>query len=447
MASQSENRADQDTHEYSSRSTSPGRSQKENTDTEKATPPAANVDPDAPPDGGLAAWTVVLGGFCTVFASFGWINCIGIFQDYYQHHQLASYSSSTVAWITSTESFMMFFWGPLVGKMTDDLGPRIPVLIGSFLHVFGLMMTSLSKEYYQIFLAQSVCSAIGCSFLFYAPIAALGTWFRRHRAFAFGIVTAGSSLGGVVLPIMVNHLVVSAGFAWAMRATAFLFLGLLMIGNLTVKSRLPPPKRPFRFMAFVTPFSERPFMLLTIATFMIYIGAFLPFNFIIVQAKAQGMSPNLAGYMVSIINASSTFGRIIPAHVGDRVGVLNVMLLFTLLGGIFTLAIWLPGHSSATLIIYGVLYGFSSGCTLSIIPAIVASISDVRELGTRNGSLYIFAAIATLVGNPIGGAIVNRQDGKFSGLIIFSGVSALVGTGIAIFARQSLVGSAFWKKV
>ncbi len=123
------------------------------------------------------------------------------------------------------------------------------------------------------------------------------------------------------------------------------------------------------------------------------------------------------------------------------------MLLFTLLGGIFTLAIWLPGHSTATLIVYGVLYGFSSGCTLSIIPAIVASISDVRELGARNGSLYVFAAIAVLIGNPIGGAIVNQQDGKFSGLIIFSGVSALIGTAIAILARQSLVGSSFWKKV
>lgn len=27
------------------------------------------------PDGGLEAWLVVLGGFCLVFASFGWINC------------------------------------------------------------------------------------------------------------------------------------------------------------------------------------------------------------------------------------------------------------------------------------------------------------------------------------------------------------------------------------
>ncbi|OAA70210.1 Major facilitator superfamily domain, general substrate transporter [Akanthomyces lecanii RCEF 1005] len=159
------------------------------------------------------------------------------------------------------------------------------------------------------------------------------------------------------------------------------------------------------------------------------------------------MSAGLACYMVSIINASSTFGRIIPAYVGDRVGVLNVMLLFTLLGGIFTLAIWLPAHSNAPLIVYGILYGFSSGCTLSIIPAIVASISDVRDLGTRNGSLYVFAAIATLVGNPIGGAIVSRQNGSFSGLIIFSGVTALLGAVIVVLARHSLVGPALWKKV
>ncbi|KAJ2975248.1 hypothetical protein NQ176_g5629 [Zarea fungicola] len=143
----------------SSRDSSPSRIVEDHTaqqpsDVEKSVPATSGPDPNAPPDGGLSAWTTVLGGFCCVFASFGWINCIGVFQDYYQHHQLAAYSPSTIAWIPSTESFMMFFMGPLVGKMTDDLGPRIPILIGSFLHVFGLMMTSLAKEYYQILLAQ-----------------------------------------------------------------------------------------------------------------------------------------------------------------------------------------------------------------------------------------------------------------------------------------------------
>jgi hypothetical protein len=46
-------------------------------DLEKVSPAggfAAPV-PNLPPDGGLQAWLVVLGGFCMVFASFGWINC------------------------------------------------------------------------------------------------------------------------------------------------------------------------------------------------------------------------------------------------------------------------------------------------------------------------------------------------------------------------------------
>jgi len=32
-------------------------------------------NPDDFPDDGLQAWLVVVGGFCAVFCSFGWINC------------------------------------------------------------------------------------------------------------------------------------------------------------------------------------------------------------------------------------------------------------------------------------------------------------------------------------------------------------------------------------
>lgn len=55
------------------------------------------------PDGGLKAWSVVLGGWCCLFTSFGWINVIGLFQDYYQGHELSHFSPSIVAWIPSVE--------------------------------------------------------------------------------------------------------------------------------------------------------------------------------------------------------------------------------------------------------------------------------------------------------------------------------------------------------
>ena len=47
-----------------------------NATTQKEIPVAATAPhTDVFPDGGFEAWLVVGGGFCAIFASFGWINC------------------------------------------------------------------------------------------------------------------------------------------------------------------------------------------------------------------------------------------------------------------------------------------------------------------------------------------------------------------------------------
>jgi nitrate/nitrite transporter NarK len=61
----------------------------------------------------------------------------------------------------------MLFSGLFVGKIFDDYGPASLLSVGTFLHVFGLMMTSISTKYYQILLSQAVCSAIGASMVFH----------------------------------------------------------------------------------------------------------------------------------------------------------------------------------------------------------------------------------------------------------------------------------------
>lgn len=199
---------------------------------------------------------------------------------------------------------MMFFGGPIAGKWFDNYGPQPLLLVGSFLHVFGLMMTSLSSEYYQFFLAQGVCSALGASFIFYPAMSSIGTWFFKKRATAFGLIASGSSLGGVIFPILVTKSIPRIGYAWTMRVAAFVILGLLIVANLTVKSRLKPRKKPFVFMEFVTPLKELPFLLTCCGSFMFFFGTFLPFNYIILQAQADGMSNNLSNYLLAILNGS-----------------------------------------------------------------------------------------------------------------------------------------------
>lgn len=121
-----------------------------------------------------------------------------------------------------------------------------------------------------------MCSPIGVCMIFFPALGTITTWFFRKRAFAFGIVAAGSSLGGVILPIMVQRLIDEVGFAWSMRITAFLILFLMIIANLTITSRMPPQNKPFKIMAFVEPLKEIPFDLVAFGSFLFFLGMFIP---------------------------------------------------------------------------------------------------------------------------------------------------------------------------
>lgn len=123
------------------------------------------------------------------------------------------------------------------------------------------------------------------------------------------------------------------------------------------------------------------------------------------------------------------------------------MVVLSAFGGIVTLALWLPAAANAPIIVYAVLYGFASGCTLSILPAMVAKLGHISKLGARSGAMYAFSSVGVLVGSPIGGAIQNRQHGGYSGLIIFSGVALLIGTAFAVFSRTAQVGFKLMVKV
>ena len=87
---------------------------------EGAQKPAANpwMDPKAFPDGGAKAWLTVAGASACLFVSFGWINCIGVFQEYYSTHQLKQYSASDVAWIPALQSMGPSLYSTNINPLT-----------------------------------------------------------------------------------------------------------------------------------------------------------------------------------------------------------------------------------------------------------------------------------------------------------------------------------------
>jgi MFS family permease len=155
------------------------------------------------------------------------------------------------------------------------------------------------------------------------------------------------------------------------------------------------------------------------------------------------MSTNLSNYLIPILNAVSIFGRIIPGIVADRLGRFNVMIITTGFSAIIVLALWLPSASNVPILIFCILYGFSSGAFVAIGPSLIAQISPIREIGVRSGTFFLCVAIAGLTGNPIGGALLGI-DGSFTGLQIFCGTAMATGCAIYIASRWVQCG---WKLI
>jgi MFS family permease len=111
----------------------------------------------------------------------------------------------------------------------------------------------------------------------------------------------------------------------------------------------------------------------------------------------------------------------------DKYGRFNVLIIAMIVTTILVLGMWIPVSSNAGLIVFAGLFGFTSGCIVSVIPACVAQLSDVRQIGVRTGTLFTFVAIAVLVGSPIGGQLIILDNGGFVKLQVFSGVMMAAG--------------------
>ncbi|OTA23885.1 hypothetical protein BTJ68_13046 [Hortaea werneckii EXF-2000] len=389
------------------------------------------------PNGGFTAWLQVACGFCMFFNSWGLINAFGVWQDYYSTTLIPSRSNSNISWIGSIEAFLLCCCTIFAGPLFDRGYARQLVWAGSFMVVFGLMMVSLCDKYWQLMLSQGLCMGIGAGGLFITSVAIIPSYFTTKRSFAIGIAASGSSLGGILYPIIFHRLQPQIGFGWATRVCAFIALATLIVPCLGIRTRtLPPPRKK---LVDFSGFRELPFTLFCIAAFVGFIGLYVPFFYIeIFAGEKAGLTSNLAFYMLPVLSAGSIVGRILPAFAADIMGPLNILSICTIVAGILGFCWIAVHHALGGFVVWALLYGAFSGAFVSLQPSTVVSITDdMSTVGGRLGMNTFCAALGILVGNPIAGVIV---DSTWIGLQSFCGGTLLVGAVLVILTRWSRVG-------
>ncbi|KAI1766819.1 MFS general substrate transporter [Hypoxylon sp. FL1150] len=384
------------------------------------------------PDGGLRAWLVTIGACCIFFCALGFSNAFGVFEEYYLRDQLKGESADKVAWIGSLAVFLQFLAGSIGGPLFDRHGAWV-IRPATIIYVVAIMLTSVCTEYYQFILAQGILQGAVMGFLQFPALAAVSQFFTKKRAAALGIVISGSSIGGVVIPIALSKMLngTTLGFGWSVRAVGFLMTPLLSFACLAVGPRLPP--RTATFFLWKA-FKEAKFIGLTLALFFMLLGAFTPLFYIPTYAVTKGIDATLASYLLAIINAASTFGRISTGVLADKFGRINIFAIGGLASAIVIFC-WNLAVTTAGLVVYSIVIGFTTGMIISGASAAFTECpSDPRELGTYIGMGMGLSSFAALIGPPVNGLFVTKFGG-FTEVSIFSGVMVTVGGLIALWTK------------
>jgi MFS family permease len=372
-----------------------------------------DIDPqDTFPEGGLRAWLVVVAAWFLLFCSFGLMVSIGTLQDYWSQHQLSDLSASTVAWIPSVFVYLSLALGLFVGPLFDRYGPRWIAICGSVAELLMVFLLAECKTFWQMMLCCGVLGGLAGALLTTTSLAAVAHWFKEKRGLAQGIAMAGSSCGGLVIPLILKTTFPKYGYVWSMRILGFVFLFCFVLGNILIKARLPPSaEAKKRSMVSLSIYADLRLGLFTVAVFGFEVVLFGALGILPTYATlTTSFSPDTGFYLIAILNGVSCLGRILPGYVADKVGRFNtlaIMIVFTL---VFMLALWLPLGSTSlpALYAFSALFGFGTGSWMALTPACIGQLCRADEFGRYYGSIYFVASLATLICIPISGELVEK---------------------------------------
>lgn len=397
-----------------------------------------SIDPGPPPDGGASAWTQALMGHLIVFNTWGYINSFGVFQTYYV--TALNHPPSDISWVGSVQIFLLFFVGTFSGRATDYGLFRLTFLIGSMFQLIGVFMTSLSTSYWQLFLAQGVCTGLGNGLIFCPALSLLSTYFSSKRSLAIGIAASGSATGGLVFPVIVQQLLPKIGFPWTVRVIGFVMLAVQAVTLTFTKPRLPPRKTgPLVEWAA---FAELPYLLFSLGMFLNFWGLYFAFYYVgSFGRNILHVSQTDSINTLLILNGVGLFGRLIPNHLADRFfGPLNTLIPFAFVSGLL-LYCWAAVSSKGGLVGFAVIYGLFAAGIQSLFPATLSSLTtDLKKAGVRMGMVFTVVSFACLTGPPLAGALIQRDNGNYLYAQVFAGSVLMGGCATLLAGRVAKKG-------
>ncbi|ORZ26895.1 major facilitator superfamily domain-containing protein [Lobosporangium transversale] len=389
-------------------------------------------------------WVVVAAAFFVQVMVIGTVNGYGVYQDRYITHEYNTASTFELSWIGTLNVVGMNLLGPFTGQFADHFGYRISALLGAVIMGASLIATSFATEIWQLYICQGILYGFGASLAFFPSLSLPSQWFKERRGLATGIAVAGGGFGGLVISPATTSMFSSIGYRWTVRTVAFIHLAVLIPAALLFKARttLTVPRK--QAIVDFSVLKEKRFLILVALCFFVANGYFNPYYYFPTYVQKRGSSVSTASLLVGILNGSSAVGRVLMGLTSDYIGDINTLFISSLIASLSVLVVWmLAGTSIPVMVIFCVIFGFFSGSYVAIVPTVAAHLC-ISRLASVTGIVYGGIAIGTLIGAPVGGALLDLSQGDdYRPLQIWAGIVMAVGATLSLVLKLTVNSKLF----
>ena len=331
--------------------------------------------------------------------------------------------------------------GPIQGYMVDRFGPRRIMLIGVTLNGVGWILISTADSlgvFLVFFLLVAAGNGMG---LVSPPLATVGNWFIKKRGLAFGVATAGFSMGSVLVPL-VNFFIES--FDWR-GAAVIIGVIVLVVGlpiSLVMRHRpedyglLPDgePAAPNPALGVASPapigvdFTARE-ALATKAFWLMYVNfgiraliiSAVSIHFIAALVDKE-FSRATAANLLALLGIMSFPSRLGAGILADRMDKRYLGALATGILGLSMLSlIW--ATSLWQLVLFVAVYSVAIGGSGTNQFAIRAEYFGRKAFATISGFGAIVMAAGALLGTWLAGFVFDRTESYNGAFAIYAGLS------------------------
>ncbi len=371
-------------------------------------------------------WLIVFCLFICLFVLFGGgYNSSGVFfepmRQYFNWSSARQSSLQTILALTAGAS------APLFGCLLDRVNARIVMSAGIILATAALLLASHAHAYHTLVVAFIALGlAIGAATLLPTGLV-IANWFSTRRGLALGVATSGTSLGGMVMTIVLARVI--AIWGWRAGFSVLALPTLIIVAPLValfVDSRPSDMQEPQEESAnplaggldVRSAIHSRPFWMICTAQFCYSVAAAGATVHTIPYLLREGFEPKRAAAIFAVTFGLASVGKFIIGYGADLLTA-RVALSLTLAVAAVGQILLLVARAQSVPYPYVGLYGLTSGAPLALIPMLIAESCGLKRFGSISGFVGILMTLGGAVGPPIGGLLVDHNFGYPTVFVIF----------------------------